>query len=48
MKQDTIAAIATASGQGGIGIVRISGPDAERILTDVFRPAGSRRGKQKP
>ena len=45
MKQDTIAAIATASGQGGIGIIRISGPDAERILTEVFRPAGSRREK---
>lgn len=45
MKQDTIAAIATASGQGGIGIIRISGPDAERILTEVFRPAGRRREK---
>lgn len=36
---DTIAAIATAPGQGGVAIVRISGPDAERILTRVFRPA---------
>ncbi|MBR3333947.1 MAG: tRNA uridine-5-carboxymethylaminomethyl(34) synthesis GTPase MnmE [Clostridia bacterium] len=39
-KQDTIAAIATAPGNGGIGIVRISGPDAERILTQIFVPAG--------
>jgi tRNA modification GTPase len=28
---DTIAAIATAPGRGGIGVVRISGPDAARI-----------------
>ena len=40
MKEDTIAAIATAPGEGGIGIVRLSGPDAERILSRVFRPAG--------
>ena len=40
MKEDTIAAIATAPGQGGIGIVRISGPDAEKILDGIFRPAG--------
>lgn len=40
MKEDTIAAIATAPGQGGIGIVRISGPEAEKILKMIFRPAG--------
>lgn len=40
---DTIAAIATAPGQGGVAIVRISGPDAERILGDIFRPAASSR-----
>ena len=37
--QDTIAAIATAPGQGGVGIVRISGPEAEQVLSRVFRPA---------
>ena len=42
-KQDTIAAIATAPGNGGIGIVRISGPDAEKILREVFVPAGGDR-----
>lgn len=31
MQQDTIAAIATAPGNGGVGIVRVSGPDARRI-----------------
>lgn len=40
MKQDTIAAIATAPGIGGIGIVRISGAEAESILGKVFRRAG--------
>ena len=34
MKQDTIAAIATASGQGGIGIIRLSGEESVRILAD--------------
>ena len=34
---DTIAAIATARGEAGIGIVRVSGPLALSIATDVFR-----------
>ena len=40
MINDTIAAIATAPGQGGVAIVRLSGPEAESILLQVFRPAG--------
>ena len=40
MMADTIAAIATAPGQGGIGIIRMSGSDAERILRRLFHPAG--------
>ena len=40
MKNDTIAAIATAPGMGGISIIRMSGPEAESILRRVFRPAG--------
>lgn len=40
MKQDTIAAIATAPGQGGIGIIRISGQQAEQILRNIFVPSG--------
>ena len=39
MNTATIAAIATAPGQGGIAIVRLSGPDTESILMQVFRPA---------
>lgn len=41
MTNDTIAAIATAPGQGGVSIVRLSGPLAEDILLRVFRPAKS-------
>ncbi|MBN1936321.1 MAG: tRNA uridine-5-carboxymethylaminomethyl(34) synthesis GTPase MnmE [Anaerolineae bacterium] len=36
---DTIAAVATAVGAGGIGIVRLSGPDALPILKRLLRPA---------
>ncbi|MBQ8556302.1 MAG: tRNA uridine-5-carboxymethylaminomethyl(34) synthesis GTPase MnmE [Clostridia bacterium] len=39
MNDTTIAAIATAPGQGGVAIVRLSGPEAESILLRVFRPA---------
>lgn len=35
---DTIAAVATAYGEGGIGIIRISGDQAEKILNDIFIP----------
>lgn len=35
---DTIAAIATPPGSGGIGIVRISGPDTKAILGQIFLP----------
>jgi len=36
---DTIAAISTPLGEGGIGIVRISGEDAIAIATKIFVPA---------
>jgi tRNA modification GTPase len=32
---DTIVAIATPQGRGGIGVVRVSGPDAERIAREL-------------
>ena len=34
---DTIAAIATPPGRGGIGIIRISGPESLRIAAALFR-----------
>lgn len=33
---DTIVAIATPPGRGGLGVVRISGPDAARIASDLI------------
>ncbi|MDP4120396.1 MAG: tRNA uridine-5-carboxymethylaminomethyl(34) synthesis GTPase MnmE [Bacillota bacterium] len=37
MKKQTIAAISTAQGQGGIGIIRISGDEAISVAEKVFR-----------
>ncbi|MGD2096538.1 MAG: tRNA uridine-5-carboxymethylaminomethyl(34) synthesis GTPase MnmE [Desulfobacterales bacterium] len=49
---DTIAAIATPAGRGGIGIVKISGKDAFAIAQAVFRPIRKRPdevpGKSRP
>ncbi len=42
LKKDTIAAIATAMSNSGIGIVRISGEDALDIITKIYR---SKSGK---
>ncbi|MBW1998084.1 MAG: tRNA uridine-5-carboxymethylaminomethyl(34) synthesis GTPase MnmE [Deltaproteobacteria bacterium] len=39
--EDTIAAIATPMGRGGIGIVRISGPRAKETAQKVFKPRGT-------
>ncbi|GHU68684.1 tRNA modification GTPase MnmE [Clostridia bacterium] len=42
---DTIAAFATPPGIGGVAVLRISGPDAERILGNVFQQASGKSGK---
>ena len=48
MNDGTIAAIATPIGEGGIGIVRLSGPEAIAIADQVFRPKqGGRLRDQK-
>ena len=39
MDSGTIAAVATAPGAGGVGIIRISGPRALDIITEMFRPS---------
>ena len=36
--EDTIAAIATPAGSGGVGIIRISGNKAPKILSALFKP----------
>ena len=42
--EDTIAAVATAYGEGGIGIIRISGEKSLDILKSVFQPASGSDG----
>lgn len=37
LHQDTIAAQATAPGRGGVGIIRVSGPDALRVAREVLK-----------
>ncbi|MBW1771630.1 MAG: tRNA uridine-5-carboxymethylaminomethyl(34) synthesis GTPase MnmE [Deltaproteobacteria bacterium] len=43
LRKDTIAAIATPIGQAGIGIIRVSGPEAPRIAEKIFRPGKATR-----
>jgi len=38
--KDTIAAISTAIGEGGIGIVRVSGPEAISTINKIFKGYG--------
>ena len=46
-KEDTIAAIATPVGEGGVAIIRVSGPDAERIAAGVFARNAGKNGTLK-
>ncbi|OPX93915.1 MAG: tRNA modification GTPase MnmE [Syntrophorhabdus sp. PtaU1.Bin002] len=39
---DTICAVSTPPGEGGIGILRISGPLAHNILREIFQPRRKR------
>ena len=43
---DTIAAVATPPGEGGVAIIRVSGPNALAIAARVFRPKGGRAAKE--
>lgn len=38
MLGDTIAAVSTPRGKGGVALLRVSGPDAVKIVSRVFRP----------
>ncbi len=40
MFSDTIAAIATPIGEGGLAVIRVSGPEALAVVERCFRPAG--------
>lgn len=44
-KEDTIAAIATPPGEGGVAIIRVSGLDAESIAAKLFVRAHGRNGE---
>ena len=39
LRQDTIAAAATPFGMSGIGIIRISGPEALAVASRIFQPS---------
>jgi tRNA modification GTPase len=41
-EQDTICAVSTPPGEGGIGIIRVSGSDALAVSSRVFRPRRDR------
>ncbi len=43
MLQDTIAAVSTPRGKGGVALIRISGPDAVSIASAVFEPKNGMR-----
>ncbi|MGD0615865.1 MAG: tRNA uridine-5-carboxymethylaminomethyl(34) synthesis GTPase MnmE [Verrucomicrobiota bacterium] len=42
MLDDTIAAIATPLGEGGLAVIRLSGPQALSVADKCFTPAGSK------
>ena len=42
MSSGTITAIATPLGEGGLAVIRISGPDAVGVAERIFLPAGKR------
>ncbi|MBR0447819.1 MAG: tRNA uridine-5-carboxymethylaminomethyl(34) synthesis GTPase MnmE [Clostridia bacterium] len=44
---NTIAAISTPAGSAGLGVVRLSGPDALAVAARVFRPADERKTADK-
>ena len=48
MEQDTIAAISTPLGEGAIGIVRMSGPEAIAIADKLYRGSKGKRLKDVP
>ncbi|AGW14708.1 tRNA uridine-5-carboxymethylaminomethyl(34) synthesis GTPase MnmE [Megalodesulfovibrio gigas] len=45
---DTIAAIATPPGQGGVGVVRLSGSHCREVLARMFRPSARATGEFLP
>lgn len=48
MQTETIAAIATAQGQGGIGVIRVSGACAIEVVEKIFRSISGKKLKDTP
>src|SRR5690625_4992321 len=48
MSDYTIAAVATPLGEGGIGIIRLSGPDAVAIADQMFQRKDGKKLKDLP
>lgn len=49
LPQDTICAVSTAPGRGGIAVIRVSGPEAIGITDRIFRtPGGKPLAKARP
>lgn len=44
LREETIAAISTPEGEGGIAVIRISGKNSETILNRIFRRKNTERG----
>jgi len=47
-QQENIAALATPPGEGGIGIIRTSGPGVIELIAPIFEAAGTRELTQTP
>ena len=47
MNEKTIAAISTAQGEGGIGVIRISGEKALEIADKIFKNINNKKITEK-
>ena len=43
MSEKTIAAISTAQGEGGIGVIRLSGEEAPQIADKIFKSINNKK-----
>ena len=48
MHEDTIAAISTAQGQGGIGVIRVSGEGSIALVEEIFKSVSGKTLKDTP
>jgi len=48
MLGDTVAAISTPHGKGGVALLRVSGPEALAVASRVFMPKNRKRLQEIP